>query len=131
MVGTNTGMARALEQPGSGALSLKEFHQTMVTVRTSLFSEKEIGELKGYLLDENGAVPSRKAISDLFNLTRDLVNKMAYQIRQSQGERAKAHMALMEKEDELSRLKAELERLREENRQLAAATGADVSPGLT
>ena len=64
MVGANTGMARALEQPGSGALSLKEFHQTMVTVRTSLFSEKEIGELKGYLLDENGAVPSRKAISD-------------------------------------------------------------------
>ena len=46
MVGANTGMARALEQPGSGALSLKEFHQTMVTVRTSLYSEKEIGELK-------------------------------------------------------------------------------------
>ena len=131
MVGANTGMARALEQPGSGALSLKEFHQTMVTVRTSLFSEKEIGELKGYLLDENGAVPSRKAISDLFNLTRDLVNKMAYQIRQAQGERAKTHMALMEKEDELSRLKAELERLREENRQLAASTGADVSTGFT
>ena len=103
----------------------------MVTVRTSLFSEKEIGELKGYLLDENGAVPSRKAISDLFNLTRDLVNKMAYQIRQSQGERAKAHMALMEKEDELSRLKAELERLREENRQLAVSTGAEVGTGFT
>ena len=96
MVGANTGMTRALEQPGSGALSLKEFHQTMVTVRTSLFSEKEIGELKGYLLDENGAVPGRKAISDLFNLTRDLVNKMAYQIRQAQGETTKAQLALLE-----------------------------------
>ena len=86
MVGANTGMARALEQPGSGALSLKEFHQTMVTVRTSLFSEKEIGELKGYLLNENGAIPSRKAIGDLFNLSRDLVQKMAYQVREAKGE---------------------------------------------
>ena len=131
MVGANTGMARASDQPGSGALSLKEFHQTLVTVRTSLFSEKEIGELKGYLLDENGAVPGRKAISDLFNLTRDLVNKMAYQIRQAQGERMKAQMALMEREEEFSRLKAEVESLREENRRLSATTGTDAGTGFT
>lgn len=37
----------------------------------------------------------------------------------------------MEKEDELSRLKAELERLREENRQLAASTGTEVGTGFT
>ena len=56
---------------------------------------------------------------------------MAYQIRQDQGERAKAQMALLEKEDELSRLRAELERLREENRQLAASTGTEVGSGFT
>lgn len=40
-------------------------------------------------------------------------------------------MALLEKEDELSRLRAELERLREENRQLAASTGTEVGTGFT
>ena len=131
MVKESAGTVRAAQLPGPGALSLKEFHQTLVTVRTSLFSEKEIGELKGYLLDENGAVPGRKAISDLFNLTRDLVNKMAYQIRQAQGERMKAQMALMEREEEFSRLKAEVESLREENRRLSATTGTDAGTGFT
>ena len=94
-------------------MSLKEFDTTMVHIRTSLFTEKELAELKGYLLNENGAVPSRKAIGDLFNLSRDLVQKMAYQVREAKGEWAKAQMQLMEKDAEIESLKKKIEELSE------------------
>ena len=80
----------------------------MVHIRTSLFTEKELAELKGYLLNENGAVPSRKAIGDLFNLSRDLVQKMAYQVREAKGEWTKAQMQMMEKDAEIESLKKEI-----------------------
>ena len=43
----------------------------------------------------------------------------------------KAQMALMEREEEFSRLKAEVESLREENRRLSATTGTDAGTGFT
>ena len=86
----------------------------MVHIRTSLFTEKELAELKGYLLNENGAIPSRKAIGDLFNLSRDLVQKMAYQVREAKGEWTKAQMQMMEKDAEIESLKKEIAQLREE-----------------
>ena len=100
--------------PSAQTMSLKEFDTTMVHIRTSLFTEKELAELKGYLLNENGAIPSRKAIGDLFNLSRDLVQKMAYQVREAKGEWTKAPMQMMEKDAEIESLKKEIAQLREE-----------------
>ena len=112
-------------------MSLKEFDTTMVHIRTSLFTEKELAELKGYLLNENCAVPSRKAIGDLFNLSRDLVQKMAYQVREAKGEWTKAQMQMMEKDAEIESLKKEIAQLREENNSRVMAEHNSTAPLLS
>lgn len=95
-------------------MTFKEFDTTMVHIRTSCFTERELSELKGYLLSDEGALPSRKAISDLFNLSRDLVQKMAYQVREAKGEWAKAQIQMLEKDAEIEDLKRQLSELSEE-----------------
>ena len=94
-------------------MTFKEFDTTMVHIRTSCFTEKELAELKGFLLNEGGAIPSRKAIGDLFNLSRDLVQKMAYQVREAKGEWAKAQIQMMEKDAEIEELKKQIAELSE------------------
>ena len=94
-------------------MTFKEFDTTMVHIRTSCFTEKELAELKGFLLNEGGAIPSRKAIGDLFNLSRDLVQKMAYQVREAKGEWAKAQIQMMEKDAEIEELKKQIAELRD------------------
>lgn len=117
--------------PTAQTMSLKEFDTTMVHIRTSLFTEKELAELKGYLLNENGAVPSRKAIGDLFNLSRDLVQKMAYQVREAKGEWTKAQMQMMEKDAEIESLKKEIAQLREEKNSHVMAEHNSTAPLLS
>lgn len=103
----------------------------MVHIRTSCFTERELAELKGYLLNEDGPVPSRKAITDVFNLSRDLVQKMAYHIREAKGEWAKAQMEVMEKDSEIEQLRNEIAQLKEEKNALLAEKKHSSSPLLS
>lgn len=112
-------------------MTFKEFDTTMVHIRTSCFTERELAELKGFLLNENGAVPSRKAIGDLFNLSRDLVQKMAYQVREAKGEWAKAQIQMMEKDAEIEALKAKVAELSEKKNAAVAQNRNSFAPQIS
>ena len=105
-------------QGGAGLpapFSLKEFDETMVTVRTALFGEKEFNALKNYLTTEGSPVPDRKAIGDLFNLSRDLVQKIARDLRRTKAELAKVTVESMAKDEQIDELKKEISALKERN----------------
>lgn len=112
-------------------MSFKEFDTTMVHIRTSCFTEKELAELKGFLLGEDGPVPSRKAIGDLFNLSRDIVQKMAYQVREAKGEWAKAQLKMMEKDAEIEALKAQIAEFNEKKNTVLGEKDYSCAPLLS
>ena len=112
-------------------MTFKEFDTTMVHIRTSCFTEREFAQIKGFLLEEDGDVPSRKAIGDLFNLTRDLMQKMAYQLREAKGERAKAESQLLKKDAEIEDLKKQLAELSEKINDESETNQNDCAPQIS
>lgn len=97
----------------NGLSSARGFDSAMVNIRTACFGESEFAQLKAFLLNDSGPVPGRKAISDLFNLSRDIVQKMALQLRETKVENSKSRIALMEKDDTIEALQKEILSLKE------------------
>ena len=92
--------------------SISEFDRTMVTVRTSLFGEKEFNSIKDYLTQESAPVPNRKAIGDLFNLSRDLVQRIAVDVREKSARVCELTAQVMEKDALIESLREEISNLK-------------------
>ena len=92
----------------SAPISLQEFESMMVTIRTSLFGEKEFNSIKNYITEESAPIPSRKAIGDLFNLSRDLIQRLAMDLRVKSAKICELTSEVITKDEQIEALRSRI-----------------------